>query len=327
MVPTLFPAWSTSSPKSGWITLKWTFSSPRRNTGAASSTLLPLAQVGISTRAILHSPPRSIGKKRSRSASATFSTAPVTWSTARTASVLTARTIRSWQGPILQIVAMRKIGPFQDRMVRAVNTLAIRAVDHVMGAVEKVALADLERFLPIDLGGECNIALVEIPTCANGSRVLLAAPVFRRGDEKVHFSVIQPLFGDEVDHAGNSVGTIDGRRTVLDDFDALDNGPRNDVEVEIVYLPASTRRSWPLAVEQDECALGPQAAKVDRLDTRAALNYEAAELTVDLRGTCRRRRRLHEAGHIEETCRFVRLDRNDLHRRRCSVLGTLQKRS
>src|SRR6185312_7486003 len=78
---------------------------------------------------------------------------------------------------------------------------------------------------------------------------------------------------------------------------------------------------------QNQRALCAQTTKIDRLDAGATFDHETTELAVDLRGARSGGCRLHETGHIEETGRFVRLDRDDLHRRRRLIFWAFQQRS
>lgn len=67
---------------------------------------------------------------------------------------------------------------------------------------------------------------------------------------------VQPLLGDQVDHAGHRIGPINGGRAVLDDLDAQQNDRRNHVGIKRAHLAAGARRAGALTVEQHERAIG-----------------------------------------------------------------------
>src|SRR5690606_2006418 len=78
-------------------------------------------------------------------------------------------------------------------------------------------------------------------------------------DVDLGFSAIEALAGDDVDHAGDGVGTVDGRSAVLQHFDALDGRHRDLAQV----LVAAGGGTQALAVHQHQGAVGTQVAQVD----------------------------------------------------------------
>ena len=68
------------------------------------------------------------------------------------------------------------------------------------------------------------------------------------------FAALEILAQDDVDHAGDGVGTVDGRGAILEDFDALDGGGGNGVDVGEVLLGAVGQAVFgdALAVDQDQ---------------------------------------------------------------------------
>src|SRR5690606_25729665 len=68
---------------------------------------------------------------------------------------------------------------------------------------------------------------------ADGERVLLGLAVAfaELADVRGGFSAFEALAGDHVDHAGDRVGTVDGRGAVLKDFHPVDGRHRDLAEI------------------------------------------------------------------------------------------------
>src|SRR5690606_6054672 len=79
----------------------------------------------------------------------------------------------------------------------------------------------------------------------------------------VEFSAFESATGDDVHHAGNRVGTLDGRGAVLQDLDALDRRRRDLAEI----LQAGGVGAEALAVDQDQGAGSAEVAKIDVVAT------------------------------------------------------------
>src|SRR5690606_24549782 len=96
---------------------------------------------------------------------------------------------------------------------------------------------------------------------ADGERVLLGLAVAfaELADVRGGFSAFEALAGDHVDHAGDRVGTVDGRGAVLQDFHPVDGRHRDLAEI----LVAAGGRAQALAVDQHQGAVGAQVADVD----------------------------------------------------------------
>ena len=106
----------------------------------------------------------------------------------------------------------------------------------------------------VDLKGVDEVALVAAEDLAvrEGDRghevVFVAAQVTETGDGVVAENVAAALLGhvhgraggralivvfeDEIDHAADGIGAVDGGGTVLEDFDALDRGKRDLVQID-----------------------------------------------------------------------------------------------
>src|SRR5690625_480808 len=87
-----------------------------------------------------------------------------------------------------------------------------------------------------------------MPSRADASRV---STLFLGATLAVHeLGTVEVAAGNDVDHAANGIGTINGRGTVGKDFNPLDSGNGNDVKV------LGSTNLWPkrcaLAVDQDQ---------------------------------------------------------------------------
>ena len=97
------------------------------------------------------------------------------------------------------------------------------------------------------------------------------APIcpFRRGR--------RALLGEDLDHAAERVGAVQGAQRTVDDFDVVDRGQRNGAPVGF----ARGRGADPHAVDQHDVLLAVGAADEDRADgARAAVagDFDAALL-------------------------------------------------
>ena len=80
----------------------------------------------------------------------------------------------------------------------------------------------------------------------------------------VDLDAFELLAGDDVHHAGDGVGAVDGRCAVLQHFDAIDDGQRDGVEVGAATDARRGRLIHPAdAVHQHQHALRAQMAQVD----------------------------------------------------------------
>ena len=77
------------------------------------------------------------------------------------------------------------------------------------------------------------------------------------------FDAFDLLARDDVDHAGDGVRAVDGRGTVFQHFDALDDAHRNGVEIRGAGDAGRGRFVDPAdAVDQHQHALGAEVAQV-----------------------------------------------------------------
>src|SRR5690606_39347208 len=126
---------------------------------------------------------------------------------------------------------------------------------------------------------------------------------------------VDVLPGDEVHYACDRIGTVDRRRPVLDDFGALEDGRRNDVEIERTDLATNTRRAGAVAIQQDKGAVGAQATQIKQLGARTTLYDKTAELMADLGGTGGDAGLLEELGCVDLADVDAGVRSDDLDRR------------
>ncbi|MNX57737.1 hypothetical protein D3C86_885600 [compost metagenome] len=244
-------------------------------------------------------------------------------------------------------------------------------VDRHAAAVSRIALGaarqrvDVVRTINITIGGAtCEItgaqrqflAVVvlggsgEVPAVAAGAghdrdtRLLAFIVGVGRGVElTLNGDAIDIVARDDVHDAGHGVRAVDRRGPVLQDFDALDHGGRQDVQVSRADRTARTGRSDATAVQQQQGAGGAQAAQRQGVRARSAVGDEAAVGVVDLvraaadggalqnfRGRGEAGERAFLTGHDLDRRRRVvvvatqtRTDDDDFFNRRGLVLGLI----
>ena len=86
---------------------------------------------------------------------------------------------------------------------------------------------------------------------------------------RVELHAFEVFLHDEVDDAADRVRTVDGRGAAGQDFDALDHGGRDLVQVGRRVGDAAVRQAT--TVDEDEGAGRAEAAQVDRCGTRRAV--------------------------------------------------------
>src|SRR5690606_24801418 len=135
------------------------------------------------------------------------------------------------------------------------------AVERDVGAVAvpgELAVLAVDRIFLRVLGAEGDAAAV-VAGAHRDAVVLLGLALVVRADVAVELGTIEVATGDDVDHAGDRVGTVDRGGAVLEDFDALDRGHRDLAQV----LQAGGGDAQALAVEQHQGAVGTEVAQVD----------------------------------------------------------------
>ncbi|MNS56216.1 hypothetical protein D3C72_890690 [compost metagenome] len=149
------------------------------------------------------------------------------------------------------------------------------------------------------------------------------------------------LAGLDVDHAGHGVRAVNRRSAVAQDFDAVDHGGRQDVQVGRADRTARAGRRDATAVQQHQGAARAHAAQADGVGAGAAVGDVAAVGVVDLRRAAGDGRALqrfrgrgealqggfftrHDLGRrrgVEIVATNARADDDDFIDRRCSFLG------
>src|SRR5690606_19139806 len=125
-------------------------------------------------------------------------------------------------------------------------------------------------------------AAVEGLTPGYRSAVLLATAIERHVAVDVDLETVEVRLGDDVDNAGDGVRTVNRGSAVLQDFVALDDRVRNDVQVDGADGAAGAGGADALAVQQDQGAGGAQAAQRDGVGAGTAVGHEAGQLVVHL---------------------------------------------
>ena len=107
-----------------------------------------------------------------------------------------------------------------------------------------------------------RVALVVVEVAAEQQADILGLAVVAISGAvlDVSFDALEVLLQAEVDHAGDSVGTVGRRGAASDHLDALNEAGRNGVEVD---RAVGVRRRDAPAVHQHQRALGAQTAKLD----------------------------------------------------------------
>ena len=144
-----------------------------------------------------------------------------------------------------------------------------RVVDHVPTAVVPFARHPVQPFLDRQFAVEQHMAAVVGKAGPGGQVDAVAGSIAARGDPILRGALDAGVFlvENEVDHARDSVGTISGRSTAGDDFNALDQPLREGVYVN---QPAHRGADRALPVEQHQGAGRAQRAQVERVDPGGA---------------------------------------------------------
>ncbi len=155
--------------------------------------------------------------------------------------------------PRIEIAAfcIAKLPPVQA-WVKPVGTASVPIVP---GQIDKSALPDLKSVI----GAQLYVFAIQS-----------FAPGIVLGVVRTHIEISRETFAllqDDVDHACNGIGTILGRRPVPEDFDALNGGCRNRIEVG-AGISSSTRSIQihqgrlmpPFSIDQDQRLIRTKAS-------------------------------------------------------------------
>src|SRR5690606_11254549 len=113
----------------------------------------------------------------------------------------------------------------------------------------------------VSFEGEGDAATVAAKAGNHGNATLGTTLVARMGAASGDFTAFEVITQDDVDHAADRVGTVDRGRAIGQDFDALDRGERNDVQVlDLTVHDRGTRQAT--AIQQDKGVVRTQTAQV-----------------------------------------------------------------
>ena len=104
-----------------------------------------------------------------------------------------------------------------------------------MVAVYKAAVRTVQGFANASADGGQNVKAVFVQvaiTTRRGQTVNRAAACFGHVREGVQREALEICFGDEVHNTANGIGSVNGRRAVFQDFDALKRSHRNLVHID-----------------------------------------------------------------------------------------------
>ena len=120
-----------------------------------------------------------------------------------------------------------------------------------------------------------QVGLVVAETEDAAEALILGVAPLRKAVASREIKALELLVEDDVDHAADRFRAVDGRRTVLEDFDALHQRRREEVDIRERDTAERRRRGvrQTTAIEEDE---GGQAVDGDRGTTAVALLFTLA---------------------------------------------------
>ncbi len=159
-----------------------------------------------------------------------------------------------------------------DEVARALGRPAVPAAAGLVAvdaALGQVAFVLVQAFAVIALQAEEDVVAIgiQVTEAADELQVLLVqAALVGAAEAAADLGTFEVLPGDDVDHAGHGIGTVHGRGTVLEHFDALDRHQRQRVEVDEGVGQATGREAvvgQAAAVEQHQRVLLREPAQAD----------------------------------------------------------------
>ena len=156
----------------------------------------------------------------------------------------------------------RRQGRGEDVAARRTAGIDRHAAIRLEG-VHEIALVAAQRLVLAVGGRDQHVPAlgVEIaPAAGEGGAADFAAARFGHVGKGLRLQALVVLAQDEVDHAADGVGAVDGRGAVLQHFDPLDRRHRDRVQVDRRTLHAVGRDA--AAIEQDQGGVGALAAQV-----------------------------------------------------------------
>src|SRR5205085_10028502 len=126
----------------------------------------------------------------------------------------------------------------------------------------KVRGEDARLVVVFGLEGDVALAAAEVLSGHDRSEIGRAGTRSRLGAVEADLHAIEIAAKDEVDHAGDGVGTVDGRIAAGDDVDSIDKVRRDRVDVGYRGARQDVGGDVPTAIDQHQGALRAEAAKV-----------------------------------------------------------------
>ncbi|GIX15827.1 MAG: hypothetical protein KatS3mg119_0013 [Rhodothalassiaceae bacterium] len=130
-------------------------------------------------------------------------------------------------------------------------------------APAELALTRRKPLLLVVFEADRDVAPLAVDTEDDGVAEGLGSAMFGKLDAARDVHALEVLLGDEVHHAGHRVRTVDRRIAAGQDLDAVEHRERDEVDVRLGRGAACTREAEPLAVHEDERALGAQRPQID----------------------------------------------------------------
>ncbi|MNQ65169.1 hypothetical protein D3C85_796180 [compost metagenome] len=218
-------------------------------------------------------------------------------------------------------VALRHAGHRVDVVTAEAATVGLAARERTVAQGQFVALIELDRTggAPAVATGAGHDREAVRTTRAVGFQRLV---VLTFDDQ-----AFKVLAGLDVDHAGHGVRAVHRRGAVAQDFDAVDHGGRQDVQVGRTDRAARTGGRDATAVQQHQGAARAHAAQADGVGAGAAVGDVAAVGVVDLRRAAGDGRALQRFRGRGEALQGGFFTRHDLGRRRGVVVVAANART
>ena len=144
-----------------------------------------------------------------------------------------------------QVLARKLAGAWVD-IVRPLTRVLIK--NKLLAAGKVIALAPAQMLLLGVISGYTEIAAVKSRAPGAGHAPLLTATVTRYRRKGIKGRTVFFL-GNDVDHAGNCVGAVNGRCTVFQYFDPINRCQRQYVHIERRGTALDSGRSCTTAIE------------------------------------------------------------------------------
>ena len=149
----------------------------------------------------------------------------------------------------------------------------------LVGPASVAGSDDLGRFR---LDANTNEAAIKVLTPDRGQVVRYALILLWHGCKRFQLKTVKVFAHDDIDNAGNRVGTVDGGSTVQQQIVLLDQRTWYEIEIGRKGRPFDARWCHTPAVDEYQGTGRTQSPQADRVGARAFIDNEAAERQVDL---------------------------------------------